>query len=165
MTPGMCSVTMSPLSFQSWMAKDWMPMCRDLSVGCLALAILLVEALSSCSLVGPSGGNPSSCSMVRRYLATLAAVQAAQSSASVDEVAVIPWAVDPTNDPLLCLCRAIARCILHLQRHGISNVDCLHTYYNNSHQKRNLSASALTTSLRICAATVEHQTGIPADSI
>ena len=65
-------------------------MCRDLSVGCLALTILMVEALSSHSLVGPSGGNPSSCRTVCGYEATLAAVQAAQSSASVDEVAVIP---------------------------------------------------------------------------
>ena len=59
---------------------------------------------------------------------------------------------DPSNETIA---------VLHLQRHGISNADCLYTYYDNARQKRNLSASTLTAGLRIGAAATEQQTCLP----
>ena len=45
--PGMWNNSMSPLAFQSWIAKNLISICLDLSVGLQELTMVIEDSLSS----------------------------------------------------------------------------------------------------------------------
>jgi hypothetical protein len=93
-TPGMCDVTMSPLSFQSCIANHCMTMCLARSVRRRALIILIADSLSIKIFVALDCPKPKSRNTERKYRAVLAAETAARNSASVELVAVMDGVLD-----------------------------------------------------------------------